>query len=97
MPEEEKSSGKESEPRPEKQASEQDQRFFEGKASRAGEEGVFLQPTGSHDTDPFVNPPSQPEASNPSPSSAAEPGEASPANEAPAAPTSAGDGSSDSE
>ena len=29
---------------------------FEGKASRTGDQGVFLQPVGSHDSNPFGPP-----------------------------------------
>ncbi len=97
MPDEEKSSNDGSEQESEKQTPERKSRFFKGKASRTGEEGVFLQPTGSPETDPFVDPPTQPEASDQSESPGSESGPTPTGEDATAPPPGSNDGKSDSE
>lgn len=73
MADEKKSSGEGSKEGSKEGSGDRESRFFEGKASRTGEEGIFLQPTGSHDSDPFIEPATQPEASNPAQSAESEP------------------------
>jgi len=93
MPDKPKQSREAPAPAPDKLTSDKAQRFFEGAASRTGEEGIFLQPTGAHTTDPFASKPSQPEASSPSPSSSQKPSEAPPAAESAPTPSNSGEGS----
>jgi len=48
-------------------------RAFEGKASRTGDQGVFLQPVGSHDSNPFGPPvPTSPIPPQPTPPQASQ-------------------------